>query len=152
MGRPVMKNTFEECPVCFGRYAHTEECSTLASPEEIFAPIRVGWGGDPGDEQQERPDEARLELKRRLGCTASGWGCKVPCGRCVPPGVVADPVNNPPHYKAAGLEAIEVIEAFAGGNYHRGAALKYLLRAGRKGDTATDLRKALWHINRELTQ
>lgn len=65
----------------------------------------------------------------------------------------AEQVNHPPHYQSNGIEAIDVIEAFAPTNYHRGNALKYLLRAGRKGreeDTATDLRKAIWYIEREL--
>ena len=58
-------------------------------------------------------------------------------------------VNNPPHYQAGGMDAITVIEAFAP-NYHRGNALKYLLRAGKKGELAEDLRKAIWYIEREL--
>lgn len=62
-----------------------------------------------------------------------------------------DMVNQPPHYKSTkGLEAITVIETFAPGNYHRGNALKYLLRAGKKGALAEDLRKAIWYIEREI--
>jgi hypothetical protein len=61
-----------------------------------------------------------------------------------------DPINHPAHYKAGGIEAIDVIEAFAPANFHRGNAIKYLLRAGRKGDAVTDLRKAVWYIEREL--
>lgn len=63
---------------------------------------------------------------------------------------MSDPVNHPPHYKAPnGLEAIDVIEGFGLG-FHRGNAVKYLLRAGRKGDAAQDLRKARWYVQREL--
>ena len=47
------------------------------------------------------------------------------------------------------MEAIDVIEAF-GLNFRVGNALKYILRAGKKGDAATDLRKAVWYLNREL--
>ena len=65
----------------------------------------------------------------------------------VPP----DPVNHPPHYKAKGLEAIDVMEAFAPTNIHRASALKYLLRAGRKtASPIEDLEKARWYIEREL--
>ena len=60
-------------------------------------------------------------------------------------------VHHPSHYKANGLEAITVIEAFAGGNYLRGNALKYLLRAGRKIDAIQDLQKAIWYIEREIS-
>jgi hypothetical protein len=61
-----------------------------------------------------------------------------------------DMINHPPHYNQCGIEAIDVIEAYAGGNYHRGAALKYLLRADYKGSKLEDLRKAIWYIEREI--
>lgn len=62
---------------------------------------------------------------------------------------MSDPIN-PSHYKsAAGIEVIDVIEAF-GLDYHRGNVLKYLLRAGRKGDALTDLRKCEWYIRRAI--
>lgn len=58
-------------------------------------------------------------------------------------------VNHPNHYKAGGIEAIDVIEAF-GLDFNLGNALKYLLRAGRKPgvDAAEDLRKCAWYVNR----
>lgn len=59
-----------------------------------------------------------------------------------------DIVNHPPHYVTdAGIEAIDVIEQYGLG-LHLGNAMKYLLRAGRKGDAATDLKKALWYVER----
>ena len=61
-----------------------------------------------------------------------------------------DLVNSPPHYQAGGLEVIEVIEAFAPDNFLRGSAIKYLLRAGRKGDALTDLKKSSWMLRREI--
>src|SRR5699024_2546632 len=64
-----------------------------------------------------------------------------------------DVVNHPSHYQSAtGLEAIEVIEAFALG-YGLGNATKYVLRAGKKGtakDAITDLEKAVFYIEREI--
>lgn len=67
--------------------------------------------------------------------------------------LVGDPVNQPAHYKGEGdLEVIDVIEAF-GLNYRVGNAVKYILRAGKKGseaDAITDLRKAARYINREI--
>jgi hypothetical protein len=62
---------------------------------------------------------------------------------------MTDMVNHPPHYKAGGIETIDVIEAF-GLDFHRGNAVKYILRAGRKGDAEEDLRKALWYLNRAI--
>ena len=60
---------------------------------------------------------------------------------------MADMVNHPPHYQGNGLEAIEVIEAYDLG-YHLGNALKYLIRAGRKGSELEDLKKAKWYVAR----
>jgi len=66
---------------------------------------------------------------------------------------VSDQVNHPPHYKANGLEAIDVIEAFGlDQSFALGNAAKYLLRAGRKGDALTDLRKARWYLDRKIAQ
>jgi hypothetical protein len=59
-----------------------------------------------------------------------------------------DPIN-PDHYKTGTLEAIQVIEAF-GLNYNLGSAAKYLLRAGKKGPKAEDLRKCMWFLDREI--
>lgn len=66
----------------------------------------------------------------------------------------ADMVNSPAHYTDGGIEAIDYIEAkltaeqFIG--MCLGNALKYLSRAGKKGDRAEDLRKARWYITRAL--
>lgn len=63
---------------------------------------------------------------------------------------MTDLVNNPPHYKSPnGLEAIDVIEGFGLG-FHRGNAVKYILRAGKKGDATQDIRKARWYVERDL--
>ncbi|MGX7906663.1 DUF3310 domain-containing protein [Corynebacterium propinquum] len=62
-------------------------------------------------------------------------------------------VDSPAHYQLAeGMEAIDVIDQAIGdpASFYRGNALKYLLRAGRKGDAKQDLEKARWYIDREL--
>lgn len=60
-----------------------------------------------------------------------------------------DPVTKPAHYIAGPFECREVIAAL-GLNFNRGAALKYLWRAGRKGDELTDLRKARECLDHEI--
>ena len=61
-----------------------------------------------------------------------------------------DAVDHPPHYQAPnGLEAIDVIEGFQLG-FSLGNTVKYILRAGRKGDATTDLEKAAWYLAREI--
>ena len=60
-------------------------------------------------------------------------------------------VSHPDHYQtSAGLEAIDVIEAFFHDNFHLGNVFKYLARAGRKGDYVEDLQKATWYLQREI--
>lgn len=60
-----------------------------------------------------------------------------------------DLVNHPPHYKTHpyGLECIEVTEHM---NFCTGNAVKYIWRAGEKGDVIQDLKKAVWYLNREI--
>lgn len=60
-----------------------------------------------------------------------------------------DPVNHPDHYTRGGIETIDVIEA-KGLGFHLGNAVKYLLRAGHKGDAVEDVKKARWYLDRWL--
>jgi hypothetical protein len=60
-------------------------------------------------------------------------------------------VDHPPHYGGADnpYECIRVIEAWGLG-FCLGNAVKYIARAGKKGDAVEDLRKARWYIDREI--
>jgi hypothetical protein len=62
-----------------------------------------------------------------------------------------DPINRPSHYTQhpSGIECIEITEHF---NFCIGNAIKYLWRAGLKGDALVDLRKARWYIDREISR
>ena len=62
---------------------------------------------------------------------------------------MSDPVHNPPHYKSGGIQVIDVIEAFEL-NFRLANVIKYVLRAGRKGDALEDLEKAAWYLDREI--
>jgi len=77
-----------------------------------------------------------------------------------PPGSAApdhDPVNHPAHYTShpakcecgAGIECITITRHC---NFCIGNAIKYLWRAGLKGDAIEDLRKAAWYINDEIAR
>lgn len=59
-----------------------------------------------------------------------------------------DMVNHPKHYNVDGFEVIDIIDAF-GLNFNMGNALKYLLRADRKGNKKQDIEKAIWYLQRE---
>lgn len=58
-------------------------------------------------------------------------------------------VNHPAHYNVNGIECFDVIEALDL-NFNLGNTLKYLFRAGRKGDKLEDLRKARMCLDREI--
>ena len=62
-----------------------------------------------------------------------------------------DPVNHPKHYTEhpSGVECIEITEHL---NFCVGNAIKYLWRAGLKGEQVEDLRKARWYIDREIAR
>lgn len=63
----------------------------------------------------------------------------------------ADMINHPPHYgdSDSPYEVIKIIEFFGFG-YRIGNAVKYILRAGKKGDYIEDLKKAQWYLQREI--
>jgi hypothetical protein len=69
-----------------------------------------------------------------------------------------DNVNSPKHYTShpSGVECISITEHY---NFCIGNAIKYLWRAGLKSDASLedkqkeieDLRKAIWYINRQIS-
>ena len=66
---------------------------------------------------------------------------------------MSDAVNNPAHYGGAEnpYEAIKVIDAWQLG-FCLGNTVKYISRAGKKGDRLEDLRKAAWYLQHEIQQ
>lgn len=59
-------------------------------------------------------------------------------------------VDHPDYYrKDTGHEAIDVIEAWGLG-FCLGNAVKYIARAGLKGNAVEDLQKARWYLDREI--
>lgn len=62
----------------------------------------------------------------------------------------ADAINFPSHYTAGrSIEPIDAIESWGLG-YRLGNVVKYVSRAGRKGDAVQDLKKARRYIDREI--
>lgn len=60
-----------------------------------------------------------------------------------------DPVNHPAHYTShpSGIECIEVTRWM---NFNLGNAIKYIWRAGNKGNALEDLKKARWYLDDEI--
>ena len=63
---------------------------------------------------------------------------------------MSESVNHPSHYGGdTTYEAIKVIEAWGLG-FCIGNSVKYISRAGRKGNAVEDLKKARWYLDREI--
>ena len=61
-----------------------------------------------------------------------------------------DKINHPKHYcEGRKYEPIDIIEDWGLG-MHAGNAVKYISRAGRKGDAIEDLEKARWYVDRYI--
>ncbi len=63
-----------------------------------------------------------------------------------------DTVNHPPHYTShpSGVECIQITEHMS---FNAGNAVKYIWRAGLKGDnTINDYEKAIWYLKREIAR
>lgn len=62
-----------------------------------------------------------------------------------------DEVNHPDHYTwlkdRCGIEVIDITRHL---DFNLGNVIKYVLRAGRKGDRVTDLKKAMWYLQDEI--
>lgn len=60
-------------------------------------------------------------------------------------------INHPSHYTDGRIEVIDFIED-KNLNYHKGNAIKYICRAGKKDPSKEieDLQKAIWYMNREI--
>lgn len=60
-------------------------------------------------------------------------------------------VNHPKHYNTnpSGIECIEVVRHM---NFNKGNAIKYVWRAGDKGNEIEDLQKAIWYLNDEINR
>ena len=62
-----------------------------------------------------------------------------------------DAVNHPSHYTRCNIEVIDFIEDQQL-PYHLGNVIKYIARAGYKGDKLEDLKKARWYLDRYINE
>ena len=54
---------------------------------------------------------------------------------------------NPQHYKLGDVQPVDIAEHLS---FSLGNVIKYVSRAGRKGDAVEDLLKARWYLDREI--
>ncbi len=71
------------------------------------------------------------------------------CMRCSNKIVENDPVEHPKHYTIhpSGIECIDITRHM---NFNLGNVIKYIWRAGEKGNVIEDLKKAQWYLNDEI--
>lgn len=62
-----------------------------------------------------------------------------------------DVINHPLHYTRGKIEVIDFIEDQQL-PYHLGNVIKYVARAGYKGDKLEDLKKARWYLDRYINE
>lgn len=62
-----------------------------------------------------------------------------------------DIINHPSHYTRGKIEVIDFIEDQQL-PYHLGNVVKYVARAGYKGDKLEDLKKARWYLDRYINE
>lgn len=60
-------------------------------------------------------------------------------------------VNHPSHYQGKTFEAIDIIEDYDL-SFNLGNAIKYILRCDKKGCKKRDLEKAIWYLQREISE
>lgn len=104
-------------------------------------PLGSKWLQHSGDEEppqsQLPPNASWVKVEERDHCTVwEVWR-------------TSDPVNHPSHYTShpSGVECIAIAEHMT---FNLGNAIKYLWRAGDKGNMIQDLEKAAWYIAREI--
>ena len=76
-------------------------------------------------------------------------------GSCVVADKKSNPISNvidhPSHYNKGKIEVIDFIED-QGLSFHLGNVIKYIARAGSKGDKLEDLKKARWYLDRYINE
>jgi hypothetical protein len=60
-------------------------------------------------------------------------------------------VDHPSHYQGKSFEVIDIINDYKL-NFEMGNAIKYILRADKKGNKKQDIEKAIWYLNHELSK
>ena len=60
-------------------------------------------------------------------------------------------VEHPQHYQGKNFEVIDIINDYKL-NFELGNAIKYILRAEKKGNKKQDLEKAIWYLRYELSK
>ena len=69
----------------------------------------------------------------------------------IKPNCSSNVIDHPSHYNRGKIEVIDFIED-QGLSFHLGNVIKYIARAGSKGDKLEDLKKARWYLDRYINE
>ena len=64
---------------------------------------------------------------------------------------ITNVIDHPSHYNRGKIEGIDFMED-QGLSFHLGNVIKYIARAGSKGDKLEDLKKARWYLDRYINK
>ena len=153
-GLPVKDKAREQADAeprpCTIRQATLEEAEKykIDSPEAVH---RVKRGRPKKTDSQKTEEHLECETPKEVFIPADKPATECEYGSVG--GIIDNPVSHPSHYTDGKIEVIDYIED-KGLNYHRGNAVKYISRAGKKDPAKEieDLQKAAWYINREITR
>lgn len=67
------------------------------------------------------------------------------------PNCITNAIDHPSHYNRGKIEVIDFIEG-QGLSFHLGNVIKYVARAGSKGNKLEDLKKARWYLDRYINE
>lgn len=138
-GRPGRPPKY--CPECVTKYSKKPKMETLkkvshelqkeeVAKQEIIATITKHIEAKPATRLPVDKDEKTVTLAKVSN-------------------IEHDVVNHPSHYTRGNIEVIDFIEDQQL-PYHLGNVVKYIARAGFKGDKVEDLKKAQWYLNRYI--
>lgn len=116
------------CPECLPKYSKVPK-----KKEEV----------EPG----KNTEEIHIEVGKKL--TVYTPTIKRADEQCIR--IEHDAVNHPSHYTRGKIEVIDFIEDQQL-PYHLGNVIKYIARAGYKGDKLEDLKKARWYLDRYINE
>lgn len=97
------------------------------------------------------PPHTWVKLGEQFSCTGEAAAPVMPAPIKLPDIAESERVAHPKHYnkKVPGIECIEVVQHF---NFNLGNVIKYVWRAGDKGDVVEDLKKARQYLDFEIAR
>lgn len=135
------------CEGCGETFIHTKEKLLGRWPK--YCPTCAEQLSKPYKKDSKKTEDRHIEDSRKTEETI-----QVPTAEHMDAmygNVEHDAVNHPSHYTRGKIEVIDFIEDQQL-PYHLGNVIKYIARAGYKGDKLEDLKKARWYLDRYINE